>query len=95
MTRGTIGVLVVMSALAFGAGCEQNGPRQGSTERGGAPSMPTARGPGGETGTRSGSGDMERGSSASAGTASSSDLSGTGGSGDAGMGHADAGTKMR
>ncbi|HZX40230.1 MAG TPA: hypothetical protein VFE93_00245 [Myxococcaceae bacterium] len=91
MKRAMIGVLAVMSALALGAACEQNPP--GSAQRGGPASAPTARGPGG--GTATGSSDMNRGTAPSAGTASSSDLSGTGGAGDAGMGRADAGTKMK
>ena len=91
MKRAMMGVLAVMSALALGAACEQKG--SGSAERGGTSSMPTARGPGGETGTRSGSSATAPGASASAGSASSSDLSGTGGSGDAGKGHADAGMR--
>ncbi len=57
------------------------------------PSMPTARGPGGERGTSSGPSATERAASASTGSASSGDLSGTGGSGDAGKGHADAGMR--
>jgi hypothetical protein len=91
MKRAMIEVLAVMSALALAAGCEQNPP--GSAQRGGSTAAPTARGPGG--GTATGSSDMDRGTAPSAGTASSSDLSGTGGAGDAGMGRADAGTKMK
>ncbi len=89
MVKAWVAALAVVSALALGAACEQKG---GSTsERGSTTSTPVSRGPAGES---------DRASARSMGTAptaagSSSDLSGTGGAGDAGLSHADGGTRMR
>ena len=92
MKRAMTAVLAVISALALGAACEQNSSRPGNAERGGSSSMPTARGPSGDTASRAN--DTQPGSAgmASGSSASSNDMSGTGGAGDAGMGR-DAGMR--
>ena len=94
MARGFMAVVAVASALVLGAACEQNSSRNGAGmqgSRGGATSAPMSRSPSGDTGTRSGSNDTDRGSPAASRSSASDDLSGTGGSGDAGMGRPDAG----